>query len=419
MRILMLTPRFPYPPDRGDTLRSWSLVSGLAQRHEVWLACVDTAEPRPEHLERVEACCRAVAVFARPGLRRLCRGALGMLRGASLTAGYFHDPRLVDTVRRWSRAADFDALLTYSSAMAPAAAAATARRRVLDLCDVDSVKWETYARRSLPPLRWLYRAEARRVARLEGAAARAHAVCLLVNERERRKLLARAPDVRTGVLPTAVDLDDYADPAAMPPLPAEPVVGLIGSMFYPPNVRAVNWFGRHVWPAVREAVPAARWLIVGSRPVRAVRRWGRLPGVTVTGYVRDMRPYLESMRVVVNAVDNDIGVQSKLVVALAAGRPAVVTPQAAAGLVYEDPPPFVVAAAPTAFAAAVVRVLRDEAHARALAARARAVAAAQYSAAEVVRRAEHWLAGAEPKARPGTIRAGLAALGAVHEVVGA
>lgn len=396
MRILMLAPRFPYPPDRGDTLRSWTLLDGLSRRHEVWLACVDRRAPRAECLAPVRERCREVAVFTRSAPICLLRGALSMLARRSLTEGYFNDARLVQTIQHWSQSTPFDAVYTYSSSIAGMAAAARAGQRVLDMCDVDSLKWTVYARRSVPPLRWLYRSEAWRVAELERRTARAHDICVLVNERERGKFNERVPQVRIGIMPTSVPVDEYVPESSE--LPREPIVGMVGSMFYPPNVRAVNWFGRHVWPAIRRQVPDAQWLIVGGRPTRAVRRWAREPGVTVTGYVPLVQPYLHSMRVVVNAVDNDLGVQSKLVVAMAAGRPTVVTPHAAAGLVYDDPPPFIVSGSPPGFADAVVRLLRDDAQARALARRARAVAEEHYSAASAVRRLEAWLAGEEPPA---------------------
>ena len=206
------------------------------------------------------------------------------------------------------------------------------------------------------------------------------------------------------MLPTTIDLDEYP-PSPLPGAGPAPVVGMVGSMFYPPNVRAVNWFGRYVWPLVRAQVPRARWLIVGSRPVRSVRRWGRCPDVTVTGYVADVRPYLASMRVFVDAVDGDIGVQSKVIVALAAGRACVVTPDCAAGLDHGDPPPFLTAVSPAAFAEAVVRLLRDDAQAQALAARARAVAAAHYSTQSQMTRLENWLTGDAVRAEGLGVRA--------------
>lgn len=386
MRILYLVPRLPYPPTRGDTLRSWGLLRGLSARHEIWLACVERTMPRAADLAVVRERCRDVAVFVRSGAGAVARGLGTLARGRSFTEGYFADPRLTALLRDWSGRVNFDAVLTFSSGLAPAAAVVDAPRRVLDLCDVDSAKWRTYAARRLPPQSWLYRWEAKRTAALEGRACAAHDLALLVNERERRKLTACLPGTDTAVLPTALDLTEYAAVPTEPP--ADPVVGMVGSMFYPPNVRAVNWFGRQVWPRVRAAVPQARWLIVGSRPAAAVRRWGALPGVEVTGYVPDVRPHLAGMRVFADAVDGEIGVQSKLLVAMAAGRAAVVTPDAAAGIEHGDPPPFVVASGAEAFAAAVIRLLRDEAAARVLAQRARAAVAERYDLATHVRRLE-------------------------------
>jgi len=391
----MLTPRFPYPPERGDTLRSWGVLCALAARNEVWLAALDRRRPTAEHVAKVRALCRDVAVFTRWEGSALLRGGLALLTGHSLTSGYHGDPRLLATIRRWQDTVGFDVLWTYSSALAPAAATLAGiagLRRVLDLGDVDSAKWEAYAQRGLPPLRWLYHLEARRVARLEAEAVAAADICLLVNRRECDKLRRRLPDAPTGVLPTAIDVQQFAAPpgAELAP-PRRPIVGMVGSMFYPPNVRAVNWFGRWVWPLVRRELPDAQWWIVGNRPVRAVRRWARQPGVLVTGYVSDVRPYLAQMRVFVNAVEGDIGVQSKLVVALASGRAAVVTPDVAAGIDYDDPPPFLIARSAPAFAEAVIRLLRDEPLARSLSGRARAAALARYGLAGQIELVERWL----------------------------
>jgi sugar transferase (PEP-CTERM/EpsH1 system associated) len=399
MKILMLIHRFPYPPVRGDCLRSWGELEYLSRRHDVWLACVDRVRPRGEHLAYVCQRCRDVAVLVRSTTASLVRGALSLLGGRSLTAGYFGEDRLVHVVRGWGRKVHFDAVLTFSPAMAPYATIVPARRRVLDMNDLESDRWATFARRSLPPLRWLYALEARRLPLAEAAWMRAHDVTLLVNDRERAKL---PPELitRSAVVRTGVDLSRYltGDDAGGAALPSEPIVGMLGSMSYPPNVGAVRWFGRHVWPLVKRSAPEARWLIVGRDPVRSVRRWARQPGVTVTGFVDDVRAYLGTMRVFACPVREQIGVQTKLIEAMAAARPAVVTPQAAGGIEYDDPPPFLVAGSPREFADAVVRLLRDDAAARTLGTRARAIACANYAAEDQWRRVENWLAGQPPDA---------------------
>ncbi len=403
MKLLMLIHRFPYPPVRGDCIRSWGELEFLARRHEVWLACVDRVAPRPEHLDHVRTLCRDVAVVVRSAAASAAHGLFSLVAGRSLTAGYFSDERLVWIVRDWSHHVHFDAVLTFSPAMAPYATIVPARRRVLDMNDLESDRWRSFARRSLPPLRWLYALEAQRLPRFEAAWIRAHDVTLVVNRREQRKLPpALAP--RCVVVHTGVDLSRYASEAptdepvhAQADLcVAQPVVSMLGSMSYPPNVRAVNWFGRHVWPRIKRTVPEACWLIVGRDPVRSVRRWGRKPGVTVTGFVEDVQSYLRATRVFVCPAREQIGVQTKLIEALAAGRAAVVTPHAAGGIEYDDPPPFLVAGSPDEFATAVVRLLRDDAVVRVLGARARAVACANYAAADQYGRVERWLSGDVP-----------------------
>ena len=395
MKILVLTHRFPYPPVRGDCIRSWGEVEYLSRRHDVWLACVDRTRPAPADLARVRRCCRDVAIIVRSGAVSLFRGGLSLLVGGSLTEGYFHDARLARRVKRWDAAVGFDAVLTFSPAMAPYASLVRGARCVLDMNDVESCKWRDFAQRSQPPVSWLYGLEARRLPRAEAAWIRAHDIALLVNERERDKL-PESLRARTAVVRTGVDLAHYGEVAGAdgaPRVPREPVMGFVGSMFYAPNVRAVQWFGQAVWPRVRQAVPGARWLIVGNRPTRGVRAWGRAAGVTVTGFVADVRPYLRRMRVFVCPLREQIGVQTKLIEALAAGRPAVVTPEVAAGIDHDDPPPFAVSGSPAGFADAVIRLLRDDTHARALARRARRTAESTYDAAEQLREVERWLTG--------------------------
>ncbi|MEW6249698.1 MAG: glycosyltransferase [Planctomycetota bacterium] len=390
----MLTHRFPYPPVQGDCIRAWNEIEYLARRHEVWLACLDRAAPRAEHLAHVQARCREVAVITARATWCLLRGAVSLLRGRSLSEGYFYDRPFAALLREWHAAVEFDALLAFSPVMAMYSGLVPAQRRVLDMNDVESIKWRKYARWSTPPLRWFYALESRRMARAEASWVRSHQVSLLVNACEQAKLPYELRP-RAAVLRTGVELTRYLS-VDVTRVPHALRVAFIGSLAYPPNVRAVLWFARHVWPRVQAAIPDARWLIAGNRPARCIRRLSRQPGIRVIGPVPDVRPLLQAARVFVCPVREQIGVQTKLIEAMAAGRAAVVSPQAAAGLEYDDPPPFLIAAAPTEYAAAVVRVLRDETLARALATRARALARAKYAVADQMHALERWLTGAEP-----------------------
>ena len=385
MKILALLPRFPYPPTRGDTVRAWSEVAHLARRHAVWLACVDGRPASAEPLAAIRGLFRDVAVIPRDGRRALIRGARALLAGRSLTEGFFRDARLAETLRHWNGAVQFDAVFTFSSAMAPYAKLIDAGRRVLDLSDVDSAKWAAYARRSVWPLRWLYECEHRRVQKLETACANDHDVCLVVNERERGKFRSLPSTCDCRVVPVAVESrDDPCDDAASDANSRNPLVGFVGSLFYPPNVAAARWFARDVWPRVRANRPDAEWLLVGARPTRAVRRLARIPGVRLIENPPDASEYVRKLRVFVNPVRGDLGVQVKLLHALAAGRACVVTADAAGGLELSEAPPCLIADDATTFADSVLRLLEDDALVADLSAAARTYIRTHHDPGEVL-----------------------------------
>jgi len=388
MRILYLAPRFPYPPQRGDAVRAWSHIAHLAARHEVWLAATDLVAPAPEALARVRAVCAEVCVETRRHAASLARGAAGLLAGHSLTEGYFHQPALARTIDAWSRRVRFDAVIAFSSAMAPYARGVLAPRRVLDMNDVDSRKWRAYASAAWGPRRAALRLETRRVEALERRSAGEFDLTLLVNERERRRLTDATGSTRSAVLRTAVPL---APPEACAPVPATRDVGMLGSMFYRPNVEAVEWFGRHVWPRIAARFADARWWIIGADPTPAVRRWGRQPNVIVTGRVEDPVASLRSLRVFANAVAGSLGVQTKLLTAMAARKACVVRRDAAEGIDFDGPPPFLVAEEPAEFADAVCRVLADETLTARLAGAAAATIERYYAPESELRRLEAWL----------------------------
>lgn len=376
VKILMLTPRFPFPPSRGDCIRAWGELAWLADRHDLWLASLAETPPSRAELDEVRRRCRGLAVFARGPLTRLFRGGSSFLGGATITEGYFADGRLAAHVRSWAAEIGFDATLAFSSGMAQYTPLAGAARSVLDMNDVDSFKWRRYSRTRSRLARGIYAVESRRLAAAERDWSASHDVTVVVNERERSRLAAIGAPGRSAVIRTGVE----APSAVRAPrrVPEQPIVGFVGSMSYPPNIRAVQWFAEAVWPGIRAARPDAQWWIVGRSPTRAVRRLARLPGVTVVGAVECVTPLLAQFRVFVAPIRDDLGVQTKLIHALAHGVPSVCTPAAADGMDWDARPPFIVAASPAEFAAAVTRVLADDALAADLSSAAIQNAAAFY-----------------------------------------
>jgi len=381
MRLLFLIHRLPCPPDRGSKVRAAVELQHLARRHEVWCAgFLDSPGLTAvrESLEQVRALCREV--WAVP-LRRSIAAARAMGRlvaGGTCTEGYFASRRLRRQVLRWSRQVRFDAVLAFSSSMAPLALQVAADRRVLDLDDLDSRKWAECAQRAGWPMSWVYRTEARRLGGREREWIAAFDASVLVNKREADLLADEAMRRRVHVIEAGVPLANGAGlcgPAgenesgrriAPAPLPEEPMVGFIGAMDYPPNVDAVCWFAEAIWPRVQQRRPDAKWLVVGRSPTRAVRKLDGVRGIRVTGTVPAVEPYLDRIRVSVAPLRLSRGVQIKVLVAMAAGRPCVVTPSVAEGLGARSGHELVTANSAACFAEAVVSLLDDRVRAEAI-----------------------------------------------------
>jgi sugar transferase (PEP-CTERM/EpsH1 system associated) len=337
--ILFLSHRVPYPPTKGDKIRSWHLLSGLARRCTVHLGAFVDDPADWADLERLRAVCGELCLRPLTRPAALARGAAGLLLGAPLTTGYYRDRGLAAWVLELASRRALDAVFAFSSSMAQYATGAAlplAGPRVIDFCDVDSDKWRQYASSHGPPASWLYAREARQLERCERRATLAFDAALVSSETEAALLRRIVPEAagRVRVLANGVD-SAYFDPAgAWPdPFPAgRPALVFTGAMDYHANVDAVRWFADEALPAIRAARPEALFAIVGSNPTQQVRALSRRDGVVVTGRVADIRPYLAHAAVVVAPLRIARGVQNKVLEALAMARPVVATDNAVQGI---------------------------------------------------------------------------------------
>jgi sugar transferase (PEP-CTERM/EpsH1 system associated) len=336
-QLVFLCHRIPYPPNKGDKIRSFNILRYLAARYAVHLAAfVDDPEDW-QHEGVLRELCASVTLIGLPRRRALLRSATGLLTGEPLGLPYYRNRQL----QRWcavqfNGARAVDGVFVFSSTMAQYALHARNMPRVLDLCDVDSDKWRQYAQRRSWPMSWVYRREARQLEACERDYARRFDAVLLVSEAEAELFRKIAPESaeRTLALRNGVDTT-FFDPALRQtsPFPAEqqPLV-FTGAMDYWANVDAVEWFAQQVLPPIRLRCPQAHFWIVGSRPAEAVQRLARLPGVTVTGTVPDVRPYLAHARFVVAPLRVARGIQNKVLEALSMARPVIASSAALDGL---------------------------------------------------------------------------------------
>lgn len=325
-KLLYLVHRMPYPPNKGDKVRSYHLLRHLAERHEVYLGTFIDDPEDEAHVATVRQWCADVkAVRLHPRQARV--GSLaGLLTGQALTLHYYRDASLQRWVDRTLAEQRIHAAVVFSSSMAQYTEGHAGLTNLVDFVDVDSAKWTQYADQRRWPMSWLYRREGRALLAYERRIARASARSFFVTEQETSLFRSMAPEC-TGTVEAmcnGVDADYFAPDAQRPSpfSPEEQAVVFTGAMDYWPNVDAVRWFVADMLPALRQRWPRLRFHIVGRSPTPAVRELAS-PDVAVTGTVPDVRPYLQHAAVVVAPLRLARGVQNKVLEAMAMARPVI------------------------------------------------------------------------------------------------
>ncbi len=374
-RVLFISHRVPYPPDKGERVRALHEIQALAAAG--WRVTLAAIAHRPEDLAAAGPLgqwCERVILARAGGAAGLARAAASLLRGRSATEGYFASGTLRRAMGREAAREPFDLVVAYSSGTLPYAKRIPARARVMDLVDVDSAKWASYAEAAGGPKRWLYGLEARRVARLEREAVEACEAVFLVSPEEVRALGLESD--RVAPLGNGVDTAYFAP--AERDASAPPSLVFTGTMDYRPNAEGVAWFVREVWPALKRGRPDLEFHIVGRDPTREVRRLAEVAGVRVTGAVPDVRPHLRNAMAAVVPLRIARGVQNKVLEAMAMGRAVVGSPGALEGIEAEPGREVLEAETPDAWRRQVEGLLGDAGFRERMEAAARACVVARY-----------------------------------------
>ncbi len=367
--ILFIAHRIPYPPDKGDKIRSFHELKALsAAGHHVHLLAFadDPRDLRPEYKAALSEICASVSIVALDRRIAAIRALASLARGNPFTLGYFSTTSMRRALAEMLTSANPDAVVVYSSSVAQYVPPALHAKTILDMVDVDSEKWRDYSRATTIPRSWVYAAEARRLGDYEQAIVRRFARTIVTTPREAATLVGSADEgvqARVEAVPNGVDLTRFAPGSAGGNDAGRdalaPRVVFTGAMDYYANVDAALYFVRDIWPSIRVSLPDAQFLIVGSNPTAAVRGLASVPGVSVTGTVPDVRPYIAGAAVCVAPLRIARGVQNKILEAMAMGRAVVSTPEAAAGLSAAAGSDLLVAQGPDALSDAVVSVVGD------------------------------------------------------------
>jgi sugar transferase (PEP-CTERM/EpsH1 system associated) len=369
LKVLFLSQRVPYPPNRGDKITTWRLIERLKRAHRVRIAAFAHDESDRKAARQLTELGFEVAVFS-PAPR--WRAAATLLGSRPLTLAVYGSAALQAEVDR--AMPETDLAYAYSSSMG-AFFLGHEKPRVMHFAELDSDKWRQYATRTRFPMSWVYRREARTLLAFERELAHAvdeNVFCTPLEQRIFQELVPGAPSL---VIRNGVDLVHY-QPRTRAPEPG--LLVFVGVMNYYPNIEGVAWFCCAVLPEIQRRVPGARLAIVGSHPTSEVQALARLPGVTVTGFVDDPRTWLARAALSVAPLRIARGIQNKVLEAMAMGLAVVGTRSATQGVDGTPGHDYLVAESAEEQVEAICALLADPERARTIGRAARAFVEANY-----------------------------------------
>lgn len=359
MRVAVVTPYLPWPADTGGKLRSYYLIRGLAQRADVDLYTVCYGQPPA--INALAVFCRhvEVAVLNPPAMRWRQLRAFTQRLPRSVT--YFRTEQSMATIRQ-KLAGSYDLLVADEISMAPYVLGLPNQAQTPTVIMRQKIDYLHYAEvaASRPwnedkVLDWL---EARRLKTFEYAMMPHFQGAVVCSQDDATVAAAQGPQLALDIIVNGADTD-YFTPARQPD--PDPTLLLVGTMHYYPNIDATLHFFQTMYPALHQAMPNLKVLIVGHLPPPEIQALGALPGVTVTGSVPDVRPYLARSWLSTVPLRLGGGTRLKIVEAMASGLPVVSTTVGAQGLDQVDRDILAIADTPETFVATTFRLLQDPA----------------------------------------------------------
>jgi sugar transferase (PEP-CTERM/EpsH1 system associated) len=369
MKVLYICHRFPYPPKRGGKIRPFNMIKHLSRDHDVYVASiVRSAQEAKEGEGLGQYCSHYEMGHVRDPVQAL-RMVTRLPTPTPSSMGFFYSPQLARRVREMLTGEQFDLIFVHCSSVAQYVEGVRDIPKILDFGDLDSQKWLEYARFKPFPLSLGYRLEGKKLERAEQRLASRFDMCTATTRAEWETLESYGMGVPTDWFPNGVDSEYFAPShEAYDP----DTIAFVGRMDYYPNQECMFDFCAATLPLLRARRPTLKLLIVGADPSPAVQRLGRQPGVTVTGSVPDVRPYLRRSALMVAPLNIARGTQNKILEAMALGIPVVTSPIAAGGVDASAPSDFVVASTPDEYATAILQIIEDPAERNRLALAGRA-----------------------------------------------
>lgn len=356
MKILFVCHRFPYPPKRGGKIRPFNIIRHLAENHEVTVASLARSSQEAKEGEGLSKYCIEYKVAIISPLMGMIGMLKSLFRGRPLSMGYFYSETLKKQILKELSTVPFDLIFVHCSSVAQYVEDVHWVPKILDFGDMDSKKWQIYSKYKKFPMSIVYALEGRRLELEEKVLASKFNMGTCTTLNEKLTLESYGVGIPTAWFPNGVD-SEYFAPTQEPYAPNS--LCFIGRMDYYPNQEGIIEFCQMILPLIKEKCPQVVLTIIGADPSREILDLAKIQGVTVTGSVPDVRPFVLASAVNVVPLNIARGTQNKILESLSMGVPTVTTSQAATGVDAIDEEHFLVASTHQEFANAVVRLISN------------------------------------------------------------
>jgi glycosyltransferase involved in cell wall biosynthesis len=373
-RILLLTPQIPYPPHQGTTIRNFNIIRGVSSRHDLALLSYWSKEkPDVEQAVKVlgEYCFN---IQIRPQLPRSYLRRLFQLVSsatpdmANRLRSQDFDDAIVNIMKaeKKKNGQPFDIIqiegIEMASAIPIIREADSTIKIIFDNHNAEfSLQKRAYKTDRSQPRRWPLAAysfiQTRRLQKYEKWACESVDHMVAVSENDLQNIKQLAPHIRASVIPNSLDVEEYLDMATRSTINFDLV--FIGKMDYRPNVDAVLWFAENVWPEICSHRSHTTWAVVGQNPHSRLDALRNLSGVTITGKVDSIHPYLAGASVVILPFRIGSGTRLKFIEAMASGKATVSTSLGAEGFDVNSGDEVIIADEPRRFTEAIISLMRD------------------------------------------------------------
>ncbi|MGM3305433.1 glycosyltransferase [Anabaena sp. WFMT] len=352
MNLLFVTPRFPYPPLKGDQVVSYHRLRTLSQRHKITLLTFYQTASELKNIAHIDCYCDAIYPIQLPKLQSLVNVGKGIFCSQlPLQVNYYYSQNFKNHFDTIIKSSNFDLVHVFMMRMAPYFHQISAPK-IIEL--IDSMQLNLERRLTIEPFhqRWLFQEELRRVIDYEQILCDLFNYVVVVSKKDKDII----SNQQVQVIPNGIDTKLFT---AQQNTPLHSTLIFSGNMSYAPNIHAVKWFVKQCLPIIKRTIPEVYFIIAGVNPTQEICNLGQVPGVKVIGYVASMSETLQQANVAIAPMQSGSGIQNKILEAMASELPVITTTLGLGSLKAKPGQEILVADSPKSFAETTITLLQN------------------------------------------------------------